>query len=1056
MRKTTAVACHWIRSRNQSELVWIVGNREKFGENGVVPVNTTRKNVIHSEWESDWIMMPQMTPLVALAALLHDWGKANEAFQKKLKNGAKTGDDFRHEWVSCQLIVNMVMSCKNKENDREWLTQLSAWPPPKKSRVKSLDISDQDGLGGLPPIASVICWLILAHHRMPVLPKEKARKYGATSIESFAEMLSELRGCWGYAKESGQKAVKFKAGLLEDSDDWCNQVHKWANKALDEHDAIVQMISGSAFRLALCYMRISLMTADYFVSSQPAQKDWQGNQELYANTEKGTLKQKLDEHLTGVAKQAMKILHRLPKMAERMESARDIRAMKKKSPPRFAWQDKAAGKITDVRKEMDKNDDYRWFIVNMASTGCGKTIANAKIMRAISPGGDELRYFLALGLRALTLQTGDEYRGKLGLTGDDLAVLVGDTAVRDLHALDVREQYLEDSGEIENRESLLDGDLDYLVDPSDDFLDILFQQPGKAKKNKAFLYKPVVVATIDHIAAATETTRGGKYMLPLLRLMTSDLVIDEVDDFGPGDLWTIARLVHLAGMLGRNVVISSATIPPDLAEALFFAYQKGRSIHGSFMGRPEKTVCVWCDEHKTSTAKPDTDDDAKARDQFHEAHKTFVEKRVAEIKKQTVRRKAKIMECRPGEGNLPKEAEPKETYFSQIQEAAIALHDEHSITDRPSGKRVSFGVIRMSNIDPCVAVSQFLLTKDWKTGYDVRLMTYHSRQTRLLRHEQERYIDKVLRRGENWQEDILEKDPDLRRHIDGTTAENLLFIVVATPVEEIGRDHDFDWAVIEPSSYRSIIQMAGRVLRHRQQKEDIKTPNIAVMQWNLRGIQNASTAFCRPGYETGGKYVLTGHDMKKLADESELLAGINSIPRIEKSPGLQPKERLIDLEHQVMQDFNDISEKGPLKLHGYLDEYWWLTGLPQIMRPFREGRPEVELYYCHGEKGEDPLGFYEKTREGNMNPVSKSYNIEPLSPMDKSAEARLWLCRDYEESLLRQAEKEIGASVDSADIGRVAKKYGRISVPVGYIENNKKLSYSSDFGIYRKQNGYWS
>jgi CRISPR-associated endonuclease/helicase Cas3 len=58
---------------------------------------------------------------------------------------------------------------------------------------------------------------------------------------------------------------------------------------------------------------------------------------------------------------------------------------------------------------------------------------------------------------------------------------------------------------------------------------------------------------------------------------------------------------------------------------------------------------------------------------------------------------------------------------------------------------------------------------------------------------------------------------------------------VATPVEEVGRDHDFDWAVIEPSSYRSIIQLAGRVRRHR--KEAISTPNIAIMQYNLKGLR---------------------------------------------------------------------------------------------------------------------------------------------------------------------------------------------------------------------------
>ncbi len=43
--KNTAVSCHWIRSRSRSELVWIVGNRNKFNKDGFVPVNFTSKEV---------------------------------------------------------------------------------------------------------------------------------------------------------------------------------------------------------------------------------------------------------------------------------------------------------------------------------------------------------------------------------------------------------------------------------------------------------------------------------------------------------------------------------------------------------------------------------------------------------------------------------------------------------------------------------------------------------------------------------------------------------------------------------------------------------------------------------------------------------------------------------------------------------------------------------------------------------------------------------------------------------------------------------------------------
>jgi CRISPR-associated endonuclease/helicase Cas3 len=43
--KNTAVSCHWIRSRSRSELVWVVGNKHRFNHGGIVPVNSTTKEV---------------------------------------------------------------------------------------------------------------------------------------------------------------------------------------------------------------------------------------------------------------------------------------------------------------------------------------------------------------------------------------------------------------------------------------------------------------------------------------------------------------------------------------------------------------------------------------------------------------------------------------------------------------------------------------------------------------------------------------------------------------------------------------------------------------------------------------------------------------------------------------------------------------------------------------------------------------------------------------------------------------------------------------------------
>ncbi|MCK5122090.1 MAG: CRISPR-associated endonuclease Cas3'' [Methylococcales bacterium] len=41
--KNTAVSCHWIRSRSRSEFLWVVGKKDEFNAQGIVPVNYTNQ-----------------------------------------------------------------------------------------------------------------------------------------------------------------------------------------------------------------------------------------------------------------------------------------------------------------------------------------------------------------------------------------------------------------------------------------------------------------------------------------------------------------------------------------------------------------------------------------------------------------------------------------------------------------------------------------------------------------------------------------------------------------------------------------------------------------------------------------------------------------------------------------------------------------------------------------------------------------------------------------------------------------------------------------------------
>ena len=110
--------------------------------------------------------------------------------------------------------------------------------------------------------------------------------------------------------------------------------------------------------------------------------------------------------------------------------------------------------------------------------------------------------------------------------------------------------------------------------------------------------------------------------------------------------------------------------------------------------------------------------------------------------------------------------------------------------------------------------------------------------------------------------------PEVRDAIAATAGEDVLFIVVATPVEEIGRDHDFDWAVIEPSSSQSIVQTAGRVNRHRL--IEIDQPNVAILQFNWKFLERDGKGdqpvFTKPGLEGTEVAYPSHHDLEKLFD----------------------------------------------------------------------------------------------------------------------------------------------------------------------------------------------
>jgi len=488
----------------------------------------------------------------------------------------------------------------------------------------------------------------------------------------------------------------------------------------------------------------------------------------------------------------------------------------------------------------------------------------------------------------------------------------------------------------------------------------------------------------------------------------------------------------LAGMLGRKVVISSATIPPDLAEGYFNTYKAGWSIFAKMRSKKIEVGCAWVDEFKTQIKTIECTQDRAAIAVYQKIHSDYVKNRVYSLSKEVVKRKAEIIPL--SLSDTSDEKSTRKQFFQTIRQTIIKLHRHHETTDDQSRKRISFGVVRLANISPCIELTRYLLRTTWPEDIEIRTMAYHSQQVLIMRSEQEKHLDAVLKRkhGKQAAFDV----PVIRAHLKKIKAQNVIFILVATPVEEIGRDHDFDWAVVEPSSYRSFIQLAGRILRHQTLQEDIANPNMAILQYNLKGALNQPIAFTRPGYENK-ELTLVTKNLKELIDEDEIGKCLDASPRINRNKDLNPEKNLADLEHETIhQLLTSYENQTPDSMQAWLTSYWWLTAMPQYLVKFRESSPTQRLFLVPTDVG---LKFVKKDTYGNRTePRELIYNIKHDENLSDIKPERLWIKRDYLQFL---------KGVCRTNLENTAMIYGELNVPL-YNENDQ-FTYSSQLGLTR-------
>ena len=484
-------------------------------------------------------------------------------------------------------------------------------------------------------------------------------------------------------------------------------------------------------------------------------------------------------------------------------------------------------------------------------------------------------------------------------------------------------------------------------------------------------------------------------------------------------------------MLGRKVMISSATIPPAIAEGLFQAYQTGWQIFATSRRRQSGVVGFWVDEFN---AQLDFISDTQP---FAAHHQRFMQRRLSRLAEQPAQRKALITAMqRP---KLDKVA-LEQLWFAQILQSVLTLHQAHAEWDESSGKRFSMGVVRVANVDPCIQLTRYLLACELPEAIDIRVMPYHSRQVLLLRSAQEKHLDSVLNRkqGRKPQDNL-----SIRQHLQQSSKAQVIFILVATPVEEVGRDHCHDWAVIEPSSMRSIIQMAGRVRRHRPVTE-LQMPNIHLLEYNLKGFSQTNSAlavFRHPGFESK-TYPLYSHSLKGLVDEALLAEKVDASLRIQAANPLQPMQRLADLEQQALQDILLKADFSPKAVQGCLHSAFYFTRFAQQQSPFRATEPETN-FVLYVEEGELVIRFAPDYRLAAHQLGKIAVHVKPEA-LDETLKPRLWLNLDYE-SLLEEQREILGRS-----LRRTCEYLGTFSLPDR--EGEQAFSFSTACGLSRLVN----
>lgn len=839
--KNTCVMCY-THYASSSKMLFSVGASSNISDYNAIPTNKSKK--IMDFTSNNFFIYQAIAVLARLSGLFHDFGKSYPKFQEKLLTNNRD-DIVRHEFLSCLFLYKIAKKCND---DIEFIHALKNIDANKNIIFTAEELKQNIIIYSLKSkLAQSICYLTLSHHVMPT-PTSYTK---IEEVDKHKEDIFKHFLCDGGFDFSNTKYTLKNTNENNDISDiiFDNHLYKSAvfikclNNCLHKIEKLYPSINkyfGLENILILHMSRLSLILADHFYSSSDAKNIYHDTKyTCIANTVTNTHnpRQYLDDHVCTIASYAYFFAKSLKTLKQDLPSINNSRALRKQSKERFAWQNEVYNKC--LQHDVSKSG---FFGVNLASTGQGKTFTNAKIMYALSKEKN-LRFNYATTLRTLTLQTGRALKEKLATT-NDIAVKIGSKILYDLK--DYLNDYKNNDTNIFFGSSKLDEDNNFTIDETkhttnNNMLKILKKFLGDKYNN---ILAPTFVSTLDYIIEASEGFIGGRHCFAFLRLLSSDLVIDEIDDIDCEHQVAIIYLVYFAGMLGTKVLISSASINSVFITHLFDAYNNGRKLYNAtfYPNIEDNKINVGIFTENISILQKIND--------FSEFKTIFTEQLTQHfniVEQQQTYQIHKVVEIEKSDNII-------ESFAQRINLSIEELHKEH-FTEYNNVK-VSTGLVRIAYIHDIVKIARNLLKiSPSHSSTKFHYIIYHSNYTVEKRAKIEYRLDELLSRKCSTKEffnkelisTTINENPSIKHHV---------FIVIASPIAEIGRDHDYDFAIIEPSSYRSIVQIAGRVQRHRHMS--ITVANIHIINQNIKSVtNNTECPYSKPGFEHKKTYCNT-------------------------------------------------------------------------------------------------------------------------------------------------------------------------------------------------------